>query len=441
MGTRTTYEERCAIVTGAGAGETAQESANRFHVQRATVHKWRQAEAHGGDRALRPKMGRPATGAMSTLGTAMQERIRQMRNAHPGWGAVTLRVEPERERVAAERLPSVATINRFLKQEQRTQRPEPHRLLSSTTRQQAEAPHELWQMDARGFGAIPNVGMVTLINLNDCYSHLRLLSYPCRLGAEHVSRHATTEDYQWALRLAFERWGMPRTLQVDHESVFFDNRTHSPFPTRIHLWLIALGINLTFSRVHQPKDQGMTERSHQIWERQVLSGQTFPDWLALYHALNERRDVLNNDLPCRPLANQPPLVAFPEADHSGRFYSPEMEPHLLRLQRIHDYLAHKEWFRRIASNGTISFGGYVYYLGANLPRDFAKVTYSSTARQLHIATPDGQPLATLDIRGLTEETLMGDMATFTGLPARQPALPFDCHEQQLLRLYELFNVL
>jgi transposase len=441
MGTKTTYEDRKAMVAGAALGERARTTAQRLQVQTSTVHKWRQAYARGGDEALRLTMGRPATGAMSTLGEGMQARIRQMRTLHPGWGAVTLHVELERERSEGERLPSVATIGRFLKAERRTQTPEPHRAMPATTRQRAEAAHECWQMDARGYGAIPDVGIVTLININDCHSHVRLHSYPCRLGAAHVSRHAATEDYQWALRLAFMHWGMPSTLQVDHESVFFDNRTRSPFPTRLHLWLIALGIRLTFSRIHQPKDQGLTERSHQIWERQVLAGQTFPDWQALYHALNQRREVLNNELPCRTLNNCPPLVAFPEARHSGRFYNPGNEFHLLNMHAVHEYLAQGEWFRRIASNGTISLGRTVYYLGANLPRDFVRVTYAPDTHLLLVYKTDGQLLTTTEIQNLSPEILAGNLEHFHGLPARQSPLPFTWHEQQLLRLNELVNVL
>jgi hypothetical protein len=56
-------------------------------------------------------------------------------------------------------------------------------------REQTGAPHEVWEMDARGYQYIPDVGMITLINLNDRFSHVRLLSYPCQLGKKRVIRH------------------------------------------------------------------------------------------------------------------------------------------------------------------------------------------------------------------------------------------------------------
>jgi len=161
-------------------------------------------------------------------------------------------------------------------------------------------------MDARGYEAVPGVGWVMLINLSDCYSHTYLLSYPCVVGTQRVTRHPDTRDYQDALRLAFMAWGLPASIQADHESVFYDNLDKSPFPTRLHLWLLALGAPLTFGRLGRPTDQGLVERSHQTWYRQVLQGQRFADLQALHQALQERRDFLNYHLPCASLAERPP---------------------------------------------------------------------------------------------------------------------------------------
>ncbi|MEZ4621069.1 MAG: hypothetical protein R2867_36975 [Caldilineaceae bacterium] len=157
-------------------------------------------------------------------------------------------------------------------------------------------------MDARGHESIDGVGVVTLINLNDRFSHTRLLCYPCQLGKKKVERHAKTEDDQAALRMAFMEWGLPTTLQADHDSVFYDNRSPSPFPTRLHLWLIALGITFTFIDYNQPTQQGMTERSHQLWHRQVIQGHTFSDWNALFDALLKRRTFSIVTCPVLPLA-------------------------------------------------------------------------------------------------------------------------------------------
>ena len=62
------------------------------------------------------------------------------------------------------------------------------------------------------------------------------------------------EDYFLALRHAFTTYGLPQRISLDHGTVFLDNTTPSPFPTRLHLWLIALGIEVQFIRPRRLTD-------------------------------------------------------------------------------------------------------------------------------------------------------------------------------------------
>ncbi len=329
----TTIEERLDMHESSERGEAVWRIRRRTGWQGRTIRKWRQRGRQAGRAGLVSQMGRPAKGALSGFAPEIGETLRRWRQANPGWGATTLLAELELHPAFAERvLPSRATISRFLSEEGLIAAKEPVVALPASERKQAGLAHAVWEMDARGYERIPDVGFVTLIHLNDRVSRARLLSYPCCLGQHRVQRHAKTEDYQAALRTAFRQWGLPQALQVDHESVFYENRSRSPFPSRFHLWLVALGISLTFIRVGQPKDQAMTERSHQLWHRQVIQGHTFDNWQALYDALQTRRTLLNQHLPCRSLADQPPLVAYPQAVHSARAYRLQDEPERLDLQ-------------------------------------------------------------------------------------------------------------
>lgn len=333
-------------------------------------------------------------------------------------------------------MPATSSIGRFLQENGLTKQYERHQELPQEAKP-AESPHAVWEMDARGYQFIPDVGQVTLINLNDRGSHVRLMSYPCWLGAKRVERHANTSDYQTALRLAFTDWGLPHALQVDHESVFYDNKSKSPFPTRLHLWLVALGISLHFGRRGRPTDQGMTERSHQLWAAQVLQGATFADWTALYNALYQRRDFLNNILPCIALNDQPPLVAYPHAHHSQRPYRIEWETELLDLGRIDAFLAQGRWFRRVATNGIISLGGTVYYVGNKWKQQQIEVMFDPDTRQFHCFDTAGHLLKALPLKDISVACLMGDVFPLFHFPVFQLALPFTWEEQQLIRLCEI----
>jgi hypothetical protein len=433
----TSLAERVDILESSTTDETAKCIGQRMGWSPATVRKWRNRGRKLGRAGLASHMGRPAKGSLSSFPEVVSTTVLRWRQAHPGWGPVTLHEELKRDPAFCEqRVPGPASVGRFLQARGLSKRYEPHHALPKVEKP-VSAPHTMWEMDAQGYQLIPDVGQVSLINLNDRGSHLRLLSYPCWLGNKRVERHAHTADYQTALRLAFVDWGLPQALQVDHESVFYDNKTKSPFPTLLHLWLIALDISLHFGRHGRATDQGMTERSHQLWTGQVVQGVTFTDWQALYDALYQRRDFLNSYLPCAALDGQPPLVAYPQARHSGRPYRPEWEAERLDLGRIDAYLGRGRWFRRVGNNGTISLGGVVYYVGNKWKQQQVEVTFDPDTRRFRCSDSAGQVLKELPLQGISIEDLMGDVFPWVHFPVFQLALPFTWEEQQVIRLFEI----
>ena len=225
MTRRTTLEDRLEIVGLAKSGLTDPEIAKRVGWSESTVRKWRRREQRLGRAGLASQMGRPRRGALSKSPKGIRETLRYWRESHPGWGPKTLHTELVKSGAfAGQAIPSRASIARFL-HEQNLSRPyEKHSDIPQPERQPVEKPHDVWEMDARGHRKVPDVGVIALINLNDRRSHVRLLSYPAWLGKQRCQRLPDTEDYQTALRLAFTDWGLPRQLQVDHASTFFDNQ-------------------------------------------------------------------------------------------------------------------------------------------------------------------------------------------------------------------------
>lgn len=295
----TTLQDRATIDQLAQLGYTDRQIAAKIRWKVRTVRKWRRRIQQQGHKGLVSKIGRPGTGILSTCPASIREALRAWRVAHPGWGAKTLLAELKAdERYRDCELPGRSTIARFLAAEDLTRPYARHSELPQAESQDAQACHEEWEMDARGQQLIPDIGVIALINVNDVFSKVKLHSYPCWLGSQRATRYPDTEDYQLVLRMAFTEWGLPDRLAVDHDSVFYDNASPSPFPTRFHLWLLALGIPLTFGRKGRPVDQGTTERSHQTWYHQVLEGQSFQTLQALEVALRQRRAFLNEHLPC-----------------------------------------------------------------------------------------------------------------------------------------------
>ena len=177
-------------------------------------------------------MGRPATGPVSTFPTALKAAILHLRTLHPGWGPDTLLVALKTNAYWHDQpLSSRAQIARLLKQAGLTRRYQPHHALLQPPHTSPSTPHQEWQMDAQGIMRVEGVGKVSLISIVDVTSRLKTESYPSL-----DTTNPALPDYQLTLRRAFLTYGMPETLMLDHGTVFYDNTTPSPFPTRLHLW-------------------------------------------------------------------------------------------------------------------------------------------------------------------------------------------------------------
>lgn len=423
MSKATSFQERIRIMELNQMGCRDPNIARQLNRSQSTVRKWRRRGINSGQAALVSEIGRPAEGILSTFPESLVKDVRMMRRSHPGWGPKTLRAELKKLHYSAEELPSISSLKRFLKQADLVEPYCHHTMLPEVNCSKPGECHEQWEMDARGHHYTADVGVIALINLNDRHSHARLLCYPCYLGEKRAVRYPQTADYQLALRLAFSEWGMPQCLGVDHDSVFFDNDSPSPFPTRFHLWLIALGVELTFGRKGFPTDQAMTERSHQLWNNQVLKGQTFSDWESLYLALQQRRDFLNRELPCTSLGEQTVIEAHPEIQYPKRIYRAEYEEMIFDIERIHRYLAKGRWIRKSSQNGVVSLGGKTYNLSREWAKQEVEITFHPDSRQLVFTKPKEQERKYLPLKGCSKEELIDELPPKMNLPGFQFTLP------------------
>jgi transposase len=405
-----------------------------------TVRKWRRRLAKDGKAGLNSRMGRPRCGAMGTYPEAMRELVRRWRGEHPGWGPKTLSAELHRwGGFQGHPIASRSAIVRFLKQEGLAKKYEKHVELPGRDLSPTQACHEEWEMDARGQERLAGLGIISLIQVNDVFSRTKLISYPCWLGDQRLVRYPATEDYQLILRLAFTEWGLPDRLAVDRAHVFYDAQGKSPFPTRFHLWLLALGVEVTFGRPGQPRDQAVTERSHQTWWHQLVEGQTFADYAALRTALAQRRGFLNENLPCETLANLPPLVAHPQARVPRRIYRPEWEADLIDLERVYAYLSRCHWFRRVSKVGTVSLSRHNYSLGKAWYACEVEVNFDPQDLCFVFHAPP-RPDKRLPLRWLSVQSLMGEAGAVANLPAFQLALPISWDDWRTLQTRQLLSV-
>jgi transposase len=416
----TTLEERVTIAERASAGKSSRKIAQELGRPVATVRKWRQRYKREGRAGLVSKIGRPAAGALAQSSPEMKAAILEMREKQPGWGALTLRLELAKDqRFTGQKIPSRARIAAYLKEKQKVRKYERHEALPEPEKQPLQRPHQEWELDAMGVTTVTGLGKVSFINLLDIFSHVSVDSHACL----HTS-HPKAEEYQRVLRRAFVRYGLPEQISLDHDSAFYDNKSASPFPSRIHLWLLALGVEVRFIHKRPPLEHARIERHHQTMARQAFEGQTFANLAELQQNLQARILFLNQEYPTRALNGQPPLQAFPQARHSSRSFHPQFEAQLLNMQRVYAYLKSARWFRKVSSVGTFSLGGHLYNASTRFAEQTLEITFAQESGQLVCLPEKSEPVFYLDVKGLTKATLMGNAALLPGYTAHQLALPF-----------------
>lgn len=416
----TTHAERVSIAERATAGESSREISAALGLPLATVRKWRQRYQREGRAGLVSQMGRPAKGALASAATELRDTLLDLREKHPGWGPQTLKLEIVKDvRFAGAKLPSRARIAAYLKERGKVRKYERHGDLPEPHEQAVQRPHQEWEMDAQGVTTITGLGKVSFINLLDVYSHLSIDSHAC-LNV----RHAKSQEYQQVLRRAFTRYGLPEQISLDHDSAFYDNKSASPFPSTIHLWLIGLGVQVRFIHRRPPLEHSRIERHHQTIAGQAFTGQTFTNIAALQRSLQSRMLFINQEYPTLALNGTPPLQAFPNARHSGRPYSLSEEEAIFNLQPIYAYLQAGRWFRQVSAVGTFSLGGYGYNLTTQFADQTVEVTFNASTRQITCLPQKATTPLLFDIQGVTKSALMGNLLSLPSYLPFQLALPF-----------------
>ncbi|MCB9315512.1 MAG: hypothetical protein H6569_05200 [Lewinellaceae bacterium] len=354
--------------------------------------------------AIQSIMGRPPAGALSTFEQEVVERVKQLRQKYCGWGATSILDALQQVFPSDYALPSIDSINRYLKQAGLVTKYEPHGKFPKQPCLPSKAAHDLWEMDAQGAVLVSGMGYLAMINIKDVHTKTHCMAFP--VPVRHSKCQPSQQHYQWTLRLAFEEIGLPLGIQVDKGSIFYENTTKSPFPTPLHLWLVALGVNMCPINLPPPQKQSVVERSHQTMERQVLRGQHYEYWGQLLQHSYARRHRLNQNLPNRSLGNKAPWQVFPRANQSTKSYSVEQEHNLLNPQLLYNFLAQGTWYRTVSSVRTISLGGHRYYLKTAKPKSQIQITFDPNAEQFCFRDVNELCIAQLAPKGLSKNELM-----------------------------------
>lgn len=160
-----------------------------------------------------------------------------------------------------------------------------------------EKPNDLWQMDFKG--QFPLIAE---------YCHpLTILDDHSRFSiALEACANEKTETVKEKLIMAFKRYGLPWQINVDNGHPW--GEPSAKFYTRLAVWIMRQGIEITYSGFYHPETNGKDERFHRTLKEEILNRYTlhtlkdckekFAQWRDKYN--NERpHEALNYEVPAR----------------------------------------------------------------------------------------------------------------------------------------------
>lgn len=310
----------------------------QFGISSATAYKWLRRFQSQGVQGLQELSRRPHHSPARTASMVERAVIAQ-RQKHPAWGGRKLR-----DRLLAlghTAVPSPSTITRIL---------ERHHLLTNEEQLKHKPwirfvhpqPNDLWQMDFKGDFALGRGRCYPLTVLDD-HSRFALGLVACP--------NQRTETTRTALISIFRRYGLPWRLALDNGMPWAAYHHGRTCYTDFSVWLVRLGIRLSFSRPHHPQSQGKVERFHRTLAVELLRDRLWPNQKECQRALEKWRAQYNLIRPHEALDMKVPAAHY---QASGRCF-PE------RLPAI-EYDNH-EITRKVGDRGQIKYQQRKFFVG------------------------------------------------------------------------------
>jgi transposase InsO family protein len=215
-----------------------------FDISRPTGYVWIKRYREQGVAGLQEHSRRPQHSPRQTA-EALEQRVIELRNRWPDWGARKISVLLDQEGV---KLPA-STVHRIFLRHHLVREQDRH--AEAIKRFEREAPNQLWQMDFKGpKGWDEPVGPLSVLD-----DHSRYVALLQRTGSTQA------EGVQRALERAFCECGVPEEMLMDHGTPWCNGQGYRGW-SKLTVWLMNQDIALHFSGLRHPQTQGKVERFH-----------------------------------------------------------------------------------------------------------------------------------------------------------------------------------
>ena len=272
------------------------ELCRRYRISRQTGYRWldrHKAEGTGGlaDRSRRPHHS-PMRSAQH-----IEAQVLELRRLH-GWGG--RKIERRLKDLGETGVPAPATITEILRRhgliDEQASRQRQH-----WQRFEHDHPNSLWQMDFKGDIQTLERGRCMPLTVIDDHSRYNVVLSACA--------RTTTQVVQAALERAFRCYGLPSRINTDNGAPWGSPSAPGQL-TELAVWLIRLGVHVSYSRPYHPQTNGKDERFHRTLKAELLDRQAFSTHEQMQRELDRWRHVYNVERPHEALGMATPITRY-----------------------------------------------------------------------------------------------------------------------------------
>lgn len=201
------------------------------------------------------------------------------------------------------------------------------------------------------------------------------------------------------LPCCFKQWGRPQSLRVDNGNPW---GSWGDLPTPLALWLVGMGIGVTWNPPRRPQDNGVVERSQGVAYNWAEPDRCH-DWEELQRRLDEEDRVQRESYPYGSFQSR--SEAYPDLAHSGQRYSVAWERSEWSWEKVLTYMSGVMVHRRVDGWGKIGLYHTKPYVGlVNKNRDVIAQLDASTVEWV-ISDPSGAELCRRPLDQIDEAKL------------------------------------
>ena len=340
----------------------------RFGISRKTGYVLLNRYKEEGLPGLEERSRKPKNSPERTC-VQLEEKVIELRLRKSTWGGRKIRKwllnQGEPEVPAASTITDILRRHGYISESESSQR-------KHYIRFEHEHPNDLWQMDFKGHFEIANGRCHPLTILDD---HSRY-----SIGLKACYRE-TTNTVKNHLIDVFRCYGLPRRMNMDNGSPWATAKGNFRY-TALSIWLIRIGIKVSFSRVRHPETNGKDERFHRTLKDELLQFNYFKTCKDAQKSFDIWRDEYNCERPHEALNLEVPIKRY---QISNRAY-PEHIPSIEYRER--------DIVRRVDAAGKIGFNGTSYFLSEALRGE--SIALRETSENIYDVIFCDQKMGTID---------------------------------------------